>query len=84
MIGVSSDPPAANAAFRTKYAFPYTLLSDTDLSVSRAYGAAAAARASRVSVLVGPDGRVVRSYAAVRPAEHAAEVLADLVAARGD
>ena len=80
VLGVSSDSPAANAAFRSKFDFPYDLLSDVDLAMSTAYGAAAAgaARASRVSVLIGGDGRVLRSYAEVKPGDHPAEVLGDL------
>ncbi len=80
MLGISSDAVADNKAFREKFSFPYALLSDTDLAVSRAYGAAAAdsARSARVSVLIGPDGNIARGYAKVTPAEHAEEVLADL------
>ena len=49
--------------------------------MSVAYGAAAspdAERPKRISVLVGPDGAVVRRYDAVTPADHPDEVLADL------
>ena len=47
--------------------------------MSKAYAAAGegAARPKRVSVLIGPDGRVVRRYDTVVPAEHPQEVLAD-------
>ena len=65
--------------FREKFGFPYDLLCDTDGAMSKAYGAAGegAARPKRVSVLIGPDGRVVRRYDTVVPAEHPQEVLAD-------
>ena len=46
-----------------------------------AYGAAESAdqeRPKRVSVLIGPDGRVIRTYDAPDPEAHPAEVLADL------
>lgn len=33
---------------------------------------------TRVSVLVGPDGKIAAAYAEVTPADHPAEVLADL------
>ncbi len=48
--------------------------------MSIAYGAATeeSARASRVSVIVGPDGKIRKAYAKVSPADHPAEVLADL------
>jgi peroxiredoxin len=45
-----------------------------------AYGAAESdsARPTRVSVLVGPDGKVAKAYGTVKPADHPDEVLADL------
>lgn len=48
--------------------------------MSVAYGAAEAGaeKATRVSVLVGPDGKVAKSYATVKPADHPDQVLADL------
>lgn len=48
--------------------------------MSIAYGAATAdaPRASRVSVLIGPDGKVAQAYGQVTPAEHPDQVLADL------
>ncbi len=48
--------------------------------MSIAYGAAAedAPRASRVSVLIGPDGKIAVAYPQVTPAEHPGQVLADL------
>ncbi len=80
VLGVSADPAAANKAFRDKFDFPYDLLSDTDLTMSVAYGAATPGgkTPSRVSVLIGPDGRVAATYARVSPAEHPAEVLAEI------
>jgi peroxiredoxin len=37
-------------------------------------------RASRMSVLIGPDGTIVKAYPKVVPAEHPDQVLADLKA----
>ena len=34
--------------------------------------------AKRISYLVGPDGKVIKAYAKVNPATHAAEVLQDV------
>lgn len=80
MLGVSYDSPAANGAFRTKFSFPYDLLSDADGKMSVAYGVSepGAARSPRKSVLVGPDGSVAVAYDTVAPAEHPDAVLADL------
>jgi thioredoxin-dependent peroxiredoxin len=82
VLGVSTDTPAENLAFREKFGFPYDFLSDVDGGVSRDYGAMGegAGRASRVSVLIDPDGRVAACWPQVTPANHAEEVLAALAA----
>jgi len=57
------------------------LLCDTDRSVAVAYGAAEnkdQERPKRISVLVGPDGTVVKTYATPDGETHPAEALADL------
>lgn len=57
------------------------LLCDTNRSVAMAYGAAESPdqeRPKRVSVLVGPDGKVLKAYAAPDPEAHPAEALAEL------
>jgi len=81
IIGLSADTPAANKAFKEKFDFPYDLLSDQDLAVSVAYGAAEstdAKRPSRISYLIDTEGRVAKVYAKVTPADHPDQVLADL------
>jgi len=80
VLGVSFDTPEDNGKFRTKFDFPYDLLSDTDKASSIAYGAAEAdsEKPKRVSVLIGSDGRIAAAYATVKPADHPDEVLADL------
>ena len=81
MVGVSVDAPDANKKFKEKFGFPFDLLSDQSRDVSIAYGAADAKdapRAKRISYLIGPDGRISKAYAEVKPAEHIAQVLADL------
>jgi peroxiredoxin Q/BCP len=81
VLGVSFDPPAANAAFVAAEQFPFRLLSDQQRTLAMQVGAAddaSATVARRVSYLVGPDGTVRKAYATVVPAGHAAEVLQDL------
>ena len=80
VLGVSFDTPEDNGAFRSKFDFPYDLLSDTDKSASIAYGAAEAdsEKPKRVSVLIGTDGKVAAAYDIVKPADHPDEALADL------
>ena len=79
IAGVSCDPPAENRAFRDKFGFPFDLLCDEDRSVSLRYGAADSAEQAypaRISYLIDPEGRIVRVYGAVKPADHPGEVLA--------
>lgn len=81
MLGVSFDTPAENLAFKRKFAFPFDLLSDVDRKVGMAYGAAGApdaGYAKRISFLIGTDGKIVKVYDPVKPAEHPDQVLADL------
>ncbi len=82
MVGVSFDAPADNLAFKAKCDFPFELLSDGDRKASIDFGAATAEsrNATRVSVLIAPNGAVIKTYDTVTPAEHPDEVLADLAA----
>ncbi len=48
-----------------------------------AYGACddpKAEYARRISFLIGPDGKIVKTYGSVKPANHPGEVLEDLAA----
>ena len=72
---------SANAAFRAKFDFPFPLLCDTERSLGLAYGActdAKAATAKRVSVVIGPAGRVLRFYEKVDARAHPQQILDDL------
>ena len=79
VFGVSYDAPATNRAFADRYHLPFPLLSDTDRSLARAVGAAIPLLPfpKRISYLVGRNGAVLKAYPKVRPASHAAEVVAD-------
>lgn len=81
ILGVSFDPPAANAAFVAAEGFPFRLLSDEKGTLARAVGAADspdATMARRISYLVGPDGKVREAFGSVSPASHASDVLKTL------
>ena len=83
VLGVSYDTPESNRAFAEKYHLPFLLLSDRDHALAKAVGAARSLMPfpKRISYLVGPDGTIVKAYPDVKPAGHAAEVLADARAA---
>ena len=82
VLGASFDDIAANRAFAEKYSFPFKLLCDTDHKLGEAYGAKVPDRDTprRISYLIGPDRKIVKAYDPVKPAEHPAQVLADLPA----
>jgi peroxiredoxin Q/BCP len=83
VIGVSFDAPEKNAEFVREESFPFRLLSDREHTLAMAVGAARSADqlvSSRISYLVGPDGKVKRTYADVSPGSHAGQVLDDLAA----
>ncbi len=82
MLGITFSPAEDLKSWRDEVGLTTELLCDADRSVAMAYGAAKSAdqeKATRVSVLVGPDGKVVKTYAAPDAEGHPAEALADLV-----
>ena len=86
MLGISFDDPADNKAFRQKFDFPFSLLSDPGKTVGAAYEVLRdpddqfANLAQRISYLIDSDGVIVKAYEVSDPASHAEEVLADLAA----
>ncbi len=65
---------------------PVRLLSDRERALAVAVGAARSAEqstATRISYLVGADGKVKHAYAEVSPGSHAGQVLDDLAADAG-
>src|SRR2546421_4408631 len=86
VLGVSTDLVKAHAKFMEKYKLPFTLLADEDKKIVQAYGAWGQKRflgrkyqgTYRVTFLIGPEGRIKKVWPAVKPAEHAKEVLAAL------
>ena len=80
VLGVSFDTPEKNAEFVRAEAFPFRLLSDRDRTLAVAVGAARSSdqsTATRISYLVGPDGKVRRAYGEVSPSSHAGQVIDD-------
>ena len=77
---MSNDDQAKNARFAAKHDFGFPLLCDTDLTMSVAYGAAAAgARAAkRAGVIIDADGTILLYKATVGASTFPAEALAAL------
>jgi thioredoxin-dependent peroxiredoxin len=78
IFGVSRDDAQSHAQFRQKYSLPFPLVADPSGSVQKAYGVPdrMPGLASRVTFLVGVDGRIAKVWPDVDPGVHADEVLA--------
>jgi peroxiredoxin Q/BCP len=77
VIGVSTDSPESHHAFLAKKKLPFALASDESMAVGAAYGVPKRVWGySRVSFLVGTDGKVRKVWPDVDPGLHADEVLA--------
>jgi peroxiredoxin Q/BCP len=83
VLGVSPDTVASHQTFGAKYDLPHTLLADPDHEVMEAYGAwgeknmygKVSVGPIRSTVLIGPDGRIVKRWKRVQAAKHAEQVL---------
>ena len=85
-MGVSPDKSGAQAKFKDKFDLPFTLLSDVNHHVAEAYGTWVEKSMygrkymgiERSTFLIGKDGTIRKVFSKVKPAGHAAEVLAEL------
>ena len=81
MLGITFSTPEDLKAWADETGLTSDLLYDADRSVALAYGAAESAdqeRPTRISVLIGPDGKVLKTYAVSDAEGHPSEVLMDL------
>lgn len=84
VLGVSVDSVRKHDKFARKFKLPFRLLADEDKSIVQAYGVWGKKKfmgreylgTHRVTFLIDPNGRISRIWPAVKPEEHAAEVLA--------
>lgn len=78
MLGVSFDSAEENAKFVEHEKFQFALLCDTTRQMGLDYGAwseGKPAYPSRISYIIGKDGRIENIYAKVNPSKHPAEVV---------
>ncbi len=84
VLGISADPVKAQDAFKKKHKLAVALLSDEKHEMLKAYGAWGKKSMYgrtfmgivRMTVLIGPDGKIARIWPKVRVDGHAEEVLA--------
>ncbi len=80
VFGLSYDDMKSHKKFAEKYDLPFTLLSDLDKSVAKAYGANGLFVPSRKTYLIDEEGVMQKIYENVTPTGHGAEILADFEA----
>ena len=84
ILGISPDASKSHTKFIEKFSLPFPLLADTDHAVCQAYGVWGRKKfmgreydgVFRTTFLIDPDGKIVKVFEGVKPAGHAAEVLA--------
>jgi peroxiredoxin Q/BCP len=83
VIGVSKDSVASHKKFEEKYGLPFTLLSDTELSVIQAYDVwkeknnygKMTMGVVRTTYLIDEDGVITKAFGKVKAAENPAQML---------
>ena len=83
VIGVSKDSVASHKKFEEKYGLPFTLLSDTELSVIQAYDVwkeknnygKMTMGVVRTTYLIDEDGVITKAFGKVKAAENPVQML---------
>jgi peroxiredoxin Q/BCP len=86
VLGISPDAPESHEKFIAHHGLPYSLVADEDHRIAEAYGVWKEKSMygkkfmgiERSTFVINPDGTVKRIFRRVKPADHAAAVLAAL------
>lgn len=86
VIGVSKDSVASHKRFKEKYSLPFTLLSDPELEVIKAYDVwkekKTAGKVSmgvvRTTYLIDEEGIILKAFGKVKAADNPAQMLEEL------
>ena len=86
VIGISADSEASHGKFKSKFNLPFYLLSDPEKKTIQAFGAwgekkmygKAYEGILRSTFVIGENGKVLKVFPSVKPADHANEVMAIL------
>ena len=88
ILGISPDSVTSHQKFKAKYQLPFTLLADEEKVALQAYGlwkeksmyGRKYMGVERTTFVIDPEGRIARVFEKVKPAGHAALVMAALPA----
>ncbi|WP_017306640.1 peroxiredoxin [Spirulina subsalsa] len=75
VLGVSMDDEASHKAFKEKYGLPFTLLTDVDGTITKAYDVEGGGYAKRVTYIIDGQGNITHVDAAVQTSSHAQDIL---------
>ncbi len=83
MLGISADSSEKQKKFQDKYDLPYTLLSDPDKKICKAYDVIKDKNMygkivkgiARTTFVIGPEGKIQHIFNNVKADGHALEVL---------
>lgn len=83
VVGVSADDASSHEKFKAKHSLNFTLLSDPDLMMIKAYDAWGKKQFGREGILrrtflISPEGQVMKVYGRVTPLGHGEQVVAEL------
>ena len=85
VLGVSKDSVESHKRFEEKHGLPFTLLSDRELSVIKAYDVLKTGKDGkttrsliRSTYLIDEDGVIIKAFGGVKPKENAAQMLEEL------
>lgn len=83
IIGISRDEPTDHEKFKAKYSLNFTLLSDPDGDIIKAYGAWGKKMFGvegilRKTFIINPEGEIVKTFGRVTPQGHGEQVIAAL------
>lgn len=87
VLGISTDGVKSHKKFAEKYGLPFLLLADEQKEVVTLYDVWAPRKfmgreflgTLRTSFLITPEGKIAKIYEQVKPAEHAKDVLSDII-----
>jgi peroxiredoxin Q/BCP len=90
ILGISPDTPKSHAKFKAKYQLPFTLLADDQHRIAELYGVWGPKKymgksydgVYRTTFLIDASGMIIKVFENVKPADHSAEILAFLKAAK--
>ena len=85
ILGISVDDMASHKEFAEKHSLPFTILADSDKTVTKSYGVlktymGVMEMARRDTFIIDPQGRIAKHYESVDPEGHSQVVLADIKA----